>query len=780
MGLRMPSTGQQEVLLRSLILALICAVAFSTRLFSVLRYESIIHEFDPWFNFRATRVLVERGSYDFWNWFDGRSWYPLGRIVGGTVYPGIMYTAATMYHALHAFGFNVDIRDVCVLTAPFFSGLTALAAYALTQSVADTSAGLLAAVFISIVPGYISRSVAGSYDNEGVAITALLVTFWLFVRAVKTGSLLASLAATLSYLYMVAAWGGYIFIINLVPVYVLVMLAAGRYSRRLYIAYNTFYVLGTLLSMQIRFVGFNAVQSSEHLGAFGVFGLINLYAAVGWVRSFTSERVFRAVGRLLVVTALAIAGVAAFFGTVTGYIGPWTGRFYSLLDPTYASKNIPIIASVSEHQPTAWGSYFFDLHALTFLTPVGLYFCFRNPTDENLFIIVYGAFAIYFSGVMVRLMLVLAPVAAILSAIGVSATLSTYMRVLRAPPAEAVAAIASCAPTRAVAEEDVAGTESVVSSATSPSSGLRHRGGTQPSSSASVATASAGGRRSRPQASQARRRRVAEDSGSRSSSPPVPSLSSLPPTHRRDVAAIMVLGTLVLLILYVRHCVWVTSEAYSSPSVVLSARGRDGERVFFDDYREAYYWLRQNTPEDAKVMSWWDYGYQLSGMANRTTIVDNNTWNNSHIATVGRAMNAPEPQAYAIARKLDVDYVLVIFGGVVGYSSDDINKFLWMVRIPGSVDPSVHEKEYLSNQGSYVVDERAGKALKKSLLYKLCYYRFDEMSTVAGQPPGFDRVRNTVVGVKDIKLKYFEEAFTSENWIVRLYRVKKPDDLGWM
>lgn len=727
------------------------------------------------------RVLVERGSYDFWNWFDGRSWYPLGRIVGGTVYPGIMYTAATMYHALHAFGFNVDIRDVCVLTAPFFSGLTALAAYALTQSVADTSAGLLAAVFISIVPGYISRSVAGSYDNEGVAITALLVTFWLFVRAVKTGSLLASLAATLSYLYMVAAWGGYIFIINLVPVYVLVMLAAGRYSRRLYIAYNTFYVLGTLLSMQIRFVGFNAVQSSEHLGAFGVFGLINLYAAVGWVRSFTSERVFRAVGRLLVLTALTIAGVAAFFGTVTGYIGPWTGRFYSLLDPTYASKNIPIIASVSEHQPTSWGSYFFDLHALTFLTPVGLYFCFRNPTDENIFIIVYGAFAIYFSGVMVRLMLVLAPVAAILSAIGVSSTLSTYMRVLRAPPAEAVAAIASCSPTRAAAEEDVAGAESAASSATSPPSGLRHRGGAAPSSSSNAAsTTAAGGRRSKPASAQARRRRAAEDSSSRSSSPPVSSSSSVPPTHRRDVAAIMVLGTLVLLVLYVRHCVWVTSEAYSSPSVVLSARGRDGERIFFDDYREAYYWLRQNTPEDAKVMSWWDYGYQLSGMANRTTIVDNNTWNNSHIATVGRAMNAPEPQAYAIARKLDVDYVLVIFGGVVGYSSDDINKFLWMVRIPGSVDPSVHEKDYLSTQGSYVVDDRAGKALKKSLLYKLCYYRFDEMSTVAGQPAGYDRVRNTVVGVKDIKLKYFEEAFTSENWIVRLYRVKKPDDLGWM
>jgi dolichyl-diphosphooligosaccharide--protein glycosyltransferase len=35
-------------------------------------------------------------------------------------------------------------------------------------------------------------------------------------------------------------------------------------------------------------------------------------------------------------------------------------------------------------------------------------------------------------------------------------------------------------------------------------------------------------------------------------------------------------------------------------------------------------------------MSWWDYGYQIVAMANRTILVDNNTWNNTHIATVGR------------------------------------------------------------------------------------------------------------------------------------------------
>ena len=46
---------QVEFLLRNFILLLICVVSFCIRLFSVLRYESIIHEFDPWFNFRSTR-----------------------------------------------------------------------------------------------------------------------------------------------------------------------------------------------------------------------------------------------------------------------------------------------------------------------------------------------------------------------------------------------------------------------------------------------------------------------------------------------------------------------------------------------------------------------------------------------------------------------------------------------------------------------------------------------------------------------------------------------------
>lgn len=93
-------------------------------------------------------------------------------------------------------------------------------------------------------------------------------------------------------------------------------------------------------------------------------------------------------------------------------------------------------------------------------------------------------------------------------------------------------------------------------------------------------------------------------------------------------------------------------------------------------------------------MSWWDYGYQITGMSNRTVIVDNNTWNNTHIATVGLAMASDEDEAYEICRKLDVDYVLIIFGGASNYSGDDINKFYWMLKITGGVYPHVREESY--------------------------------------------------------------------------------------
>lgn len=51
-----------------------------------------------------------------------------------------------------------------------------------------------------------------------------------------------------------------------------------------------------------------------------------------------------------------------------------------------------------------------------------------------------------------------------------------------------------------------------------------------------------------------------------------------------------------------------------------------------------YFCMQHLNLQDAKVMSWWDYGYQITAMANRTILVDNNTWNNTHISRVGQVI----------------------------------------------------------------------------------------------------------------------------------------------
>lgn len=163
------------------------------------------------------------------------------------------------------------------------------------------------------------------------------------------------------------------------------------------------------------------VQSSEHMAAFGVFGLCQIHAFVDYLRSKLNaqqfEVLFKSVISLVGFILLSVGAVLMLTGeTLTfkrqnfiivfllssscsklaldctllghdlpfyflpsGKISPWTGRFYSLLDPSYAKNNIPIIASVSEHQPTTWSSYYFDLQLLVFMFPGKCCLCWNMP-----------------------------------------------------------------------------------------------------------------------------------------------------------------------------------------------------------------------------------------------------------------------------------------------------------------------------------------------------------------------------------------------------------------
>ncbi|XP_051225977.1 dolichyl-diphosphooligosaccharide--protein glycosyltransferase subunit STT3A [Lolium perenne] len=722
-------------------LLLIGVLAFSIRLFSVVKYESVIHEFDPYFNYRVTQFLSKSGIYEFWNWFDDRTWYPLGRVIGGTVYPGLTLTAGTMWWLLNSVNIPLSVETVCVFTAPIFSANASWATYLLTKEAKGHGAGLMAATILAMVPSYISRSVAGSYDNEAVAIFALIFTFYLYVKTLNTGSLFYATLNALSYFYMVCSWGGYTFIINLIPMHVLLCIITGRYSSRLYIAYAPFVVLGTLLAALVPVVGFNAVLTSEHFASFLVFIILHVVALVYFIKGLLTPRLFK-----LAMTFVLTVGLALCFAAVAILVAlvassptkGWSGRSLSLLDPTYASKYIPIIASVSEHQPPTWPSYFMDISVLAFLVPAGIISCFLPLSDASSFLVLYLVTSVYFSGVMVRLMLVLAPAACILSGIALSEAFNVLTRSMKFQ--------------RPRSDDGLPAAEDITPGTSSTAATIAKNGNITKEKTENVSK----GRPSK------KNRKEKEWVGS---SPVRPGMEEKLCVLPAEASAMGILFLIILCGLYVVHCVWAAAEAYSAPSIVLTSRSHEGLHVF-DDFRESYAWLRHNTEVDDKVASWWDYGYQTTAMANRTVIVDNNTWNNTHIATVGTAMSSPEKAAWEIFNSLDVKYVLVVFGGLIGYPSDDINKFLWMVRIGGGEFPHIKEEDYLRD-GNYRVDAQGTPTMLNCLMYKLCYYRFVETDG-----KGFDRARRYEIGRKHFKLTHFEEVFTTHHWMVRIYKLK--------
>mgnify|MGYP001334167903 CR=1 FL=1 len=103
-----------------------------------------------------------------------------------------------------------------------------------------------------------------------------------------------------------------------------------------------------------------------------------------------------------------------------------------------------------------------------------------------------------------------------------------------------------------------------------------------------------------------------------------------------------------------------------------------------DDYLRSFLWMRDNTPKDARILAWWDYGYQINGIAQRTSLADGNTWNHDHIAFVGRCLMSPEKRAHNIIRHV-ADYVYIWAGG----NGDDVQKSMHIARITNSVYPDL-------------------------------------------------------------------------------------------
>lgn len=665
-----------------------CHWTYEIRLFAIRNFGPVIHEFDPWFNFRATQYLAENGLASFFTWFDHKSWYPLGRPVATTIYPGMQMAAVAIWRVFQALDARWSLEEVCCYVPVWFGIASTLFIALLAREAAlgggaasSAVAAAAAAAVMAVLPAQAQRSVGGGFDNESVAIPAMCATFFLWCRSLRAdGAWPVAGLAGLAYGCMAASWGGHIFALNLVGLHAgaLVFVGTGSCFRNLHHAYSLFVFVGTACAVQVPVVGWSPFRSAEQLGPLAVFVLIQLV----WLRRRST------VSRKFGMAMSTVGAVAVLVGALLlpyGFFWPFSARVRALFLESASKTGNPLVDSVAEHQPRNRDAYWTFLHYAVYVAPLGVPALLSRgvwPSDAALFLLLLAGTSYFFSLRMSRLIVLMGPATAALVGVGAGRffewAMSPIHRSLHGP--------------------------------STLESRSRH-GPYKPHVRLFVRM--------------------------------LQLYNSVPARILRLAASIALCGAaLPYASEFLEASFRTVKDSMSNPRII--SKGADGKII--DDVREAYGWLRDKTPDDARIMSLWEYGYHIAGIGNRTSLSDGNTWNFDHIALVGLCLTSPVQDAHRIARHL-ADFILV-------WVNDDLGKTAHMARIANAVYPG-HCAEIDCDEYGVFPDGNPSAMIGESLMWSLVGQQQKERSFV-------DSV-------------HFRQAFLSQAGRVRIVEVLQVD-----
>jgi dolichyl-diphosphooligosaccharide--protein glycosyltransferase len=135
--------------------------------------------------------------------------------------------------------------------------------------------------------------------------------------------------------------------------------------------------------------------------------------------------------KLTLTIASIVAIIAAFAALgITGALGDIAGKFITVLNP-FIRASSPLIDSVAEQRISGWGNLYLEMGITILFFLVGLYFTLRNPTNRNIFLLLFSATSLYFATSMVRLLVLFAPAFAIIAAIGIMGSVKPFLALLK-------------------------------------------------------------------------------------------------------------------------------------------------------------------------------------------------------------------------------------------------------------------------------------------------------------------------------------------------------------
>ena len=604
---------------------LIFALALGIRMLP-MKWGSWLTAYDPYFQYRVTEYIVENGFQAWFSWKDEMSWYPFGRNIPKTSYPGVPFTGAFFYMLAKTLGIEMSVMEICTLVPAILGALSAIIAYLIGREIEGEAVGIFSGLILATVPAFISRTSAGFYDTESVGFFAYMLSLYFWVLAMKRDSTAAAAISGAALAYMAASWGGSIYLLNLYALYAIVMVLLGKYSRRLLKTYSIAVGVSLLLSAQV------PLFTRKYLISYAtILPLIAMaILAIKGVLEEADDKKAKMLG-LAAIAVIALMGVAALESR--GYITALTGRILSVINP-FVKEAQPLVASVAEHRAPTWGHIFLQYGAVLILAPLGMYFALKRGRDTDILLALGALTSAYFASTMIRLLMLAAPTFSILAAIGVVRILKPHANILigRAIPAR-------------------------------------------------------------------RGRKVTVR------------------ISRGGSAWIMVLLTLILIF----NTISWRATAYTPPTIVTCGGIPGG--TGYQDWIEALIWMRENLPEDAVVASWWDYGYWITALANKTSVIDNATLNATQIESIALAFMSNETTALKIFKKLGATHVVVFeaFDPQTGFllhgrGYGDFAKSYWMIRIA-----DLNESDYIKYYPDKGIRTPEGPKAANATLYRMLF-----------------------------------------------------------
>ncbi|MBD3227305.1 MAG: hypothetical protein GF329_03880 [Candidatus Lokiarchaeota archaeon] len=426
-------------------LIFIFIVALIMRLTPVFYAEAEIHALDPYVQFRCVNYILDNGFFSFMNWHDDLSWVPYGKDMWRSLYPGTPLSGITVYYLLNFIGIPVTILQACVITPAIIGALTVVLMYFLGKVIANKKVGILAALFLMVMPGHMQRTYAGFFDNEALGIFSIVATLLFFAHSLKKGSILTGILGGLSLGILGCTWGSWSYVYALLSLFAFILVLIRKYSTRLLMSFSLTIGIGWIITMMAPRNGIGVLDGTYAIISLAILGLLFFIELWGRFKkskfyflgnlkekiNYKKLLIYSGLGILVIVIVLSSTGLLQSFMNILNqseFIRGFGNRVLAIINPLYVSQ---ATRSVAEHIPSAWGTYYYNFSFMLLLLPVGIFFFFKRFREEDILMIIFGITMVYFASSYVRLQLLLAPAIAIVGAFGLVSLIRPFSLIFK-------------------------------------------------------------------------------------------------------------------------------------------------------------------------------------------------------------------------------------------------------------------------------------------------------------------------------------------------------------